>query len=228
MRPMPGYGSGALLLVVGLWRGASELLSRYRDLRASGELARRVEARRHAMLDRAIALARVRERAYSPPVLVPAFGAVHASVQVGTDPGNGDDVDDVGLLEGAMRRAAQERMDVSSTGVRRTAAKRVRRAAARGQRHLAVDVLANAPAAAPPPAPRTERPRRADGGWTDWEWLAGASDRRRPLTWQLPAVLGGGLLTLVPLVRPLHEASPWLAIAGIALVLAGWAGARRE
>jgi len=53
------------------------------------------------------------------------------------------------------------------------------------------------------------------------------ASRRVPLTATLLA-LGAVALTLIPLVRPLAEASPWLAGAGMALALAALLSARRS
>jgi hypothetical protein len=225
-----------VVTIVATWRAASELIARRRELVATGELARRIEDRRRAVLDAALVRAGVRERTR---VLVLAGGPALpdrrtlAAVQVGAVRG-GADVDDVGLLEGAMRRAASERMDVSATGVRRRAERRAREAARRGDQHLAAEVLVDAPEAPRRAAsgPRPARQPRRDGGWTDWRFLESQvaieeSVERLP-TWELPAVATGALLTFAPLVRPLADAAPWLAIAGLALVAAGWLGARRS
>lgn len=279
-------------IVVACWRGLSELVARMRELAATGELALRVEARRLQQVSDALVRAHAREAA-RVPVLVgggvatraPRMAAMpdvrcHASVQVGAV--RDADIDDVGLLEGAMRRAASERMDVAATGIRRRAVRRARRAAGQGGSNLAAELLAAAPAAiaadaasstrpeprsatraprrapaperrrpsrsagprpvpAPTPAPPSQsstpampvRPPRRDGGWTDWRWLATDEEVEAlgvdpvAATWPLVAVLCGAMLTFVPLVRPLAEPAPWLAVAGLALVLAGWIGSRR-
>jgi hypothetical protein len=95
----------------------------------------------------------------------------------------------------------------------------------------AASAAATAPARAAARVTAPIRPSRRDGGWTDWRFLAGeqvhVESVERELSWQLPAVLFGVLLSFAPLVRPLTDAAPWLAIAGLALVAAGWLGARR-
>lgn len=291
MRTKLGIG-GVIVLTAALWRAASELIERMRHLDARGDLGPRLARRRVELVDRALLLAGVsapaRELALVPvqagaarpagasvasrSVPIPSMPSLstHASVQVGLVRGGPGDVDDVGLLEGAMRRAASDRMDVSATGVRRKAMRRARRAVDHGDLHVAAEVLAAAPEPAPgvaaavaaasprparqavPRAPRparlapslapveapilVPRPPRRDGGWTDWRWLAGEPevelDAGRSAagerTWPLPTALAGVLLTLVPLVRPLSDGSPWLAVAGIALVIAAWAGSRRD
>lgn len=265
-------------IVVAVWRGLSELLVRARELAASGELALRLEARRLQQVSDALARARTREparvrvgagtdsRSCASGLLGPGPDLrSHAAVRVGAV--RDRDIDDVGLLEGAMRRAASERMDVAASGVRRRAVRRARRAAAQDDPHLAAELLSAAPrpvsaeaaeavgpapreaipaprrppaparrrratAADAPPAPAVAGAPRRDGGWTDWRWLAAdaddAGDRPLTATWPLFTVLCGALLTFAPLVRPLAEPAPWLAVAGLALVLAGWIGARRS
>ncbi|MCW2922947.1 MAG: hypothetical protein JWM98_351, partial [Thermoleophilia bacterium] len=78
------------MAVVVAWRGASELLERRRELMATGELATRLGVRRRRQVARALVAGGVDPR-------------VHASVHVGRIAES--DVDDVGLLEAAMRRA---------------------------------------------------------------------------------------------------------------------------
>ncbi len=56
---------------------------------------------------------------------------------------------------------------------------------------------------------------------------ASADRSGQPPTWALPVAGLGVALTIVPLVRPLADVAPWLALAGGALVLAAMLGARR-
>lgn len=165
-----GTGGVVMLVVVAIWRGAAELLERRRMLMATGQLATRVAARRRAAVDRALARtlandARTQDiwRGTSRRrVAVPVAGSdtMHRAVHAGRV--RSDDVDDVGLLEAAMRRAADE-----------------------------------SPAVA-----------RSDSGAI------------------VLACIGIGA-TFVPVVRPLADWAPALALVGAALVLAAWLVARR-
>jgi hypothetical protein len=170
----------AVATIVG-WRALSELLLRRRELRIGGVLDARIAERRdlrvRSALERA-GLARAYERARSP---------VYAAVDVGRV--RAGDLDDVGLLEGAMRRAPRDRMD----GV----------------------------------VVRMPDPE------TDWAVLLEPSTPE-PAAPAPPVVLGarllvlvGAALTLVPLVRPLSDGAPWLALGGLAFVVAGLLLARR-
>jgi len=106
MRQFVGRGALWATFVVVAWRGLSELVIRRRELAAAGLLAPRIAARRADRIGRALAAAGFsgRERV-----------VVHASVHVGAV--RPADVDDVGLLEAAMRRAARERTLVAADGM---------------------------------------------------------------------------------------------------------------
>ncbi|MCW2927599.1 MAG: hypothetical protein JWM86_1567 [Thermoleophilia bacterium] len=171
-----------MLAVVASWRGASELVWARRELARVGVLEPRMQARRVARIDRALD--------------VRGLARSMASVSIGSVRGADVDVDDIGLLEGAMRRAARERMAVSSTGVSRTAA-------------------ATSVELAPTP---------------DWGSMLvderaattrGARGRRLVTAWPVASIALGMATTFVPLVRPLADGAPWLALAGASLVLAG-------
>jgi hypothetical protein len=196
-----------LLLAVVAWRGASELVARWRELAATGELRVRVAARRARRIDDA--LARAGLRAYAStlvggrpelarvPVHAGVHAGVHASVHVGAI--GGADLDDVGLLEAAMRRAADRRSLVT------------------------------------PVDDRSEAHRTDWGGMLGEERVIERARRTIDALGALPllAMVAGVTLTFYPLVRPLDDASPWLAMAGLALVAAGvlasrWAAGRRE
>ena len=190
-----------VLALVAAWRSLTELLVRRRELQASGELERRLAARRARRIDQALAraglLAPARERVpvqVTVPTIAdptePRMASTHASVHVGSI--TGPDLDDVGLLEAAMRRAADRRALV------------------------------------------TPIDERSDAHRTDWGgMLEDASPVER--AWRVVEALGalpllamvvGVSLTFFPLVRPLHDAAPWLALGGLALVVAGAIGAR--
>ena len=173
MRHSFGKGSISLLVVVATWRALSQLWLRMRELTLCGELAVR-RARRHASaVDRQLRCARARdERGDSIGVVQFRARGVHASVHVGAAP-DAHDIDDMGLLEAAMRRAAR----------------------------LPTETVA------------------------DLE--AGATDNARVPRWSMALVASGLVMTLIPLVRPLADAAPWLALAGFALVAAGALAARR-
>ena len=169
MRTVVGKRSVMVVAVVIAWRAASELVERRRLLDRSGELERRLSSRRAGALARALERSGVRSRERAA---VPV--GVHGSVHVGAV--GGADVDDVGLLEAAMRR---------STLVRA-------------------------------------------GAWQ--EASVAAPDHRAgtvPLHAMLLAVAGVAL-TLVPLVRPLADGAPWLAGAGISLVVVACLSVRRR
>lgn len=194
------------MMAIAAWRVVSELVVRRRALASTGELARRIDARRSARVERALVHAHVRvpvvdalvpTRIVRVPVpvsagwgsVVPAPG-IHASVQVGSI--HGSDLDDVGLLEAAMRRAAHQRALV------------------------------------------TQVDDRSDAHSTDWGGMledGGAVDRARRVVVALGAIpllaiVLGVCLTFVPLVRPLDDVAPWLALGGLALVVAGVVAAR--
>ena len=98
------------LLAVLAWRGASEVVERRRALARTGELDLRVTLRRRERIEHALVRAGVREPARAlVPVTVPVAveSRTHSSVHVGSV--TGADLDDVGLLEAAMRRAATQR-----------------------------------------------------------------------------------------------------------------------
>lgn len=164
-------GGVAVLVVVAAWRAIAELVARHRALAASGRLAGLVAGRREQRFTRALAKLGI--------VAAPVPAPVHASVHVGGI--RAGDVDDVGLLEGAMRRAARDRV------IEAAERELVGRSASfvMGDRELSV------------PA------------------------------WALVIVASGAALTVAPLVRPLADAAPWLALAGGALALCGWLAARR-
>lgn len=93
------------MIVVMLWRGISALAIRSRQLDASGELALRMARRRADRSARAL-----HRCGLAPASLGPA--RVLAAVHVGAVAY--DDVDDVALLEAAMRRAARDRVGAQS------------------------------------------------------------------------------------------------------------------
>lgn len=201
MRRFVGIRSFLVLALVGAWRGASELLERRRELVAAGVLDTRIAARRAGRIDRALAAAGL-VRAE----LVPA--RVHASVSVGSSVRTGSDVDDVGLLEGAMRRAARERMAVTSDGVARRPFDRS---------SVVVEI--------PDPA------SAHDWGSMIVDGHAVVRERRARIAsvlaaWPIVSLVAACLLTFVPLVRPLNDVSPWLALGGVALAVAGVLGSR--
>jgi hypothetical protein len=184
MRTVVRSGWAGTLLVVAGWRGASELAARRRVLVEAGELAPRIAARRARRIDRALGSAGLRP-------------ATHAAVHVGAT--RVDDLDDLGLLDAAMRRAARERMGVDAAGISRRADDRVDW----------VELLADSPREVDLPAPR-------------------AAARTAAPWWAVAGAVGAVALTIGPLVRPLGAASPWLALAGLALGLATWAAAGRR
>lgn len=187
-----------VLAIVAVWRALTEVLVRRNELRAAGDLDRRVASRRRDRIELALVRARVRsrepERVRVPVVIgAPAEArsrGVHASVHVGSI--TGADLDDVGLLEAAMRRAADRRALV------------------------------------------TPIDDRSDAHRTDWGgMLEGAGPVER--AWRVVEALGalpllaivvGVSLTFFPLVRPLHDMAPWMALGGLALAVAGAVGAR--
>ncbi|MCB0877830.1 MAG: hypothetical protein KDC46_02465 [Thermoleophilia bacterium] len=119
MRRIAGSGWVGTMLVVVLWRALSELLLRMSVLREAGELDRRVAARRRARVDRALAswsVSRVRARELAR-VTVPVTTGPQADASVYVGATGGADLDDIGLLEAAMRRAARDRMAVGPEGV---------------------------------------------------------------------------------------------------------------
>lgn len=91
MRRCMTWGWIATLLGVGVWRTVSELLEQQRQLSSSGLLADRVAWRRARSVQRALV-------------------SVDAAVSIGRV--HVDDVDDIGLLDAAMRRAARTRFSV--------------------------------------------------------------------------------------------------------------------
>jgi hypothetical protein len=234
MRRFVGSGAALTVMLVAAWRASSEVLERRADLRARGALGPLLAERRVRLLEAALVRAGVRERERVLVTVATHPGAEvdlrsYASVYVGRV-GVGVDVDDVGLLEGAMRRAAAERMDVSATGVsrRRGIVRRADRPRAPERAGAAL-------------APTTARPRAAASRpavpSTNWRRLLGDVDIVHDHTddagsgapiWAVPLGALGTVLTFVPLVRPLGDASLPLAIGGAALVLAGWLGARRS
>ncbi|MCW2956682.1 MAG: hypothetical protein JWO69_1551 [Thermoleophilia bacterium] len=154
-------------------RVVAAFAAEWSQLRATGELALRLERRRVRHL------ARVAVTAGVPPTPDPlARRGVHAAVYAGRV--QAGDVDDMGLLEAAMQAAARRRAEAIA-------------------RHTVV-------VAASPTV---------------------AMERLAPV-WTIGVALLGLGLTLVPLVRPLEAVAPWLAVAGVALVLVGWLGARRQ
>lgn len=184
-----------VVLLVAAWRGLTELLVRRRQLQATGELGRRLELRRMLRIEHALVRAGLRAPARAL-VRVPVVGdataqpRIHASVHVGSIAG--PDLDDVGLLEAAMRRAADRRTLVT---------------------------------------PIDDRP---DAHRTDW---GGMLEDANPIerAWRVVEALGavpllamvvGVSMTFYPLVRPLDDVAPWLALGGLALVVAGVLGAR--
>lgn len=179
-------GAASLLLVVASWRLTSELVARSAVLRRTGRITELVQQRDARRISRALA----REG-----ILVDPRRVVLASVHVGGI--RAGDIDDVGLLEGAMRRAARDRIGADGRASR-----------------------------------RVEAPGRSA---EDWAWLAASTSAgdhapdggRRAPAWAVAMVAAGAVLTLVPLVRPLGDAAPWLAAASLALVAAGALAARR-
>ncbi len=116
MRQIVDNGWVRTLLLIACWRGMSELLERRRALAASGVLQRRIDRRRALRIDRAVAAAGFsRARARRVPVAVTTGPAVDHAVHVGST--GSYDLDDVGLLEAAMRRAARDRQGVDARGL---------------------------------------------------------------------------------------------------------------
>jgi hypothetical protein len=189
MRQLMRSGWISTMVVVACWRGVSELLARQHQLAASGVLEGRLESRRAARIGRALGR-RGRADVEAAPARV--LAAVHVgSVSV-------DDLDDVALLEGAMRRAARDRV--------------VRGKAGRACR-TDWGALAEPPARAR--AKAAGHGRAAQGGRVE-QW------------WPVPVALVGVAATFAAIVRPFAEHSPWLAAAGISIVLASWLAARRD
>lgn len=220
MRRIVGMGGLTAFAVVAAWRAASEVLERRALLARTGELDLLLQARRERGIAAALTCVGLREPAPLPVAVVadPTATAVHASVHVGSV--RGGDIDDVGLLEGAMRRAAAERMEASAAGLRRRPARITRRA-----RPTPVTATGDIPPAADQAAPQRRVP------YTDWRFIASddPEGRAAPVPrWAVPAAAVAVLVSLAPLVRPLSEPAPWLAIAGIALVGVAWFAARRD
>jgi hypothetical protein len=77
----------------------------------------------------------------------------------------------------------------------------------------------------PPVVARMPLPIVAPIRSNDFTWL----EQQRPVRARLtgPALLvGGATATLVPLMRPLGDAAPWMALVAACLVVAGWAMGR--
>lgn len=193
MRRFDRYGWLHAMAVVGAWRAAAELLERRRLLAASGLLAPRVAERRTR---------RVR-RALDRLGLEPRREGVHAAVRVGEvdDP----DVDDVALLEGAMRRASR----APSVSTQPRAAQPARKPVTDWGDLLQV---ARVPA----------RPHAHDSA------ARSPGVGARVPAWATVLAGVGVALTFAALVRPLEPAAPWLAAGGVALALAGWLASRRR
>lgn len=190
-------------LLVAAWRGLTELLVRRRELEVTGELGRRVERRRAQRIEHALVRAGVRAPTREA-VLVP----VHATVQVGSI--HGADLDDVGLLEAAMRRTAARPPLVTYID----------------DQPSGVGVSVGADAAS------TADDATAHGtAWGDMLGEENVVERFRRVivalgALPLLAMLLGVALTFYPLVRPLDDVAPWFALGGLALVGAGVLGAR--
>ena len=182
MRRILATGGVVAAVIVASWHIVARLLEVHRRLAGTGELDERRARRRRARVERAIIRARARGPLWSARerVLVP----VHASVQVGAVRDADIDIDDIGLLDASMRRAAR--------------AARERPAVARAPLPMIVPTRSN-----------------------DFTWL----EQQRPAAARLvgPMLLvAGAAVTLAPLVRPLGDAAPWLALVALCLVAAGW------
>ncbi|MCW2922166.1 MAG: hypothetical protein JWL76_2040 [Thermoleophilia bacterium] len=182
-------------IVVATWRGLTELLVRRRELASTGELDLRVARRRAERIDGALVRAGVSASAREAVrVPVSAFAPTHASVQVGSI--HGSDLDDVGLLEAAMRRSSARPPLVTYIDDAASDAATAH-ATAWGEMLGEENVV--------------ERFRRVVVALG---------------TLPLLALVLGVALTFYPLVRPLDDIAPWFAIGGLALVGAGVLGAR--
>jgi hypothetical protein len=193
------------VVIVAAWRSLSELLLRRRELASTGELALRVQRRRADRIEHALVRAGLRapvREAVLVPVAVggPMRNAVHATVQVGSI--HGSDLDDVGLLEAAMRRTAAKPPLVTY-----------------------IDETQSSAAAAPAPV-------SAHGtAWGDMLGEENVVERFRRLVVALAslpllAMILGVTLTFYPLMRPLDDVAPWFAVGGLAFIAAGVLGAR--
>ncbi|MCW2960362.1 MAG: hypothetical protein JWM25_1348 [Thermoleophilia bacterium] len=219
--------SGALAAVVTavLWRLAAGLAREWMLLSGSGELERRLERRRV----RRLALVAVEAGVAPSPDPLGGRG-VHRTVRAGAV--RPDDVDDMGLLEAAMRSTARARVQHDPT-------------------QLVTPRAPVQPVARPEAAPEVEpereesRPSVLRLGIADQPVLpqravdplrqirdaatvADAERRERAPVWVIATAATGVLATLVPLVRPLGSSSPWWALAGLAIVAAAAIGAYRS
>jgi hypothetical protein len=177
---------GTALAVIAAWRALSELLLRRRVLCVDGVLDARIADQRARRVRRALErsnLSSAHERARSRACATPDVGKVRAG-----------DFDDLGSLEGAMRRAPSDRID---------------------------EVVARMPEAEIT---------------TDWAALlepsTAATNPAASQSAPVPVaafllVLTSVAVTVAALVRPLSDGAPWLALAGVALVVAGTLVARR-
>jgi len=229
MRRIIGIGGIVTAAVVLVWRLCSEALDERRRMVATGELAARLKAREAARYLRA-------------GVRVPQVERVrvHAAVHVGSSRRSDvDDIDDVGLLEGAMRRST--------------------RAVTATPRAGPASLPERAPTPAPRPIARDGRPAVASvppidttGHEAPPQRAASASARFAPPrsdhairvalraqddpvdvpeptpAWTIVVGVIAVLITLVSLVRPLGTASPWIALAGVSLAAIAWIAARRD
>lgn len=119
MRRAIGLGWLMTLLVVFAWRAASELTIVARRLSATGELQDRIQRRRGDRITRALARAEASHaRGEAALARVPVRVHVDQAVSIGATAG--DDLDDIGLLDASMRRAARDRMTADSSGFRRS------------------------------------------------------------------------------------------------------------
>lgn len=150
------------LLLVALWRAASELMEQRRALRAAGVLDARIAARRAARITRTL----------DRLGLAPAGGPLPA---------------DAWSLAAPVGASAVGRPSRPSTDWGRL-----------------VEVAADS---------RAHRGRARRTTVPAWANLSAAA---------------GAVLTLAALLRPLSDAAPWLAVAGVALALAGLVAARRR
>ena len=209
---IPGIFPLRVAFLVAAWRGLSELLLRRCELASTGELELRVARRRSDRIERTLARARLRapaREAVRVPVVAATRSGVHATVEVGSI--QGSDIDDVGLLESAMRRAAARPPLVTYIEETPSPAPAAGRAVA-----------------ATPPAADAEAHRTDWGGMLGEEHWVGRAWKVVDALGALPllAMVVGVLLTVYPLVRPLDDVAPWLAIGGLALVGAGVLGSR--
>ncbi|MCW2973858.1 MAG: hypothetical protein JWN72_2131 [Thermoleophilia bacterium] len=207
MRRILGTGGVVAAVVVAFWRLLASLAHEHRRLTVSGELGGRVAAARRGRIDRALTRERLRPAIRVPVAVVRPLprGGSHASISTGERGAAGSDheFDDLDLLDASMRRRSPARPAGSDAAPHMQHAVEV----------AATELIADANEVRP----------------GEFAWLEGGErDRTRTDAGVLgPALMAVGLIgTFVPLVRPLGDASPWIALGSAVLVGLGWWRAR--